>query len=163
MTKKEEILKGIPAAPGVTIGQPYFLDRGRFNIQYRTISEEDIPKEIVRFEEALTQTRSEILRIQRKVSEQMGREHAEIFGAHLLVIEDRTLIENVLSRIKKEKLVSEYIFLDVLKKYMAAFSKIEDEYLKDRVADIEDVGKRILRNLTGQQHLSLREKICNKT
>ncbi len=157
MIKKEEVLKGIPAAAGVTIGQVFFLDSEGFNIRPQAIAEEDVPKEIARFEGALIQTRSEILRIQKQVSEQMGRELAEIFGAHLLVIEDRALVEEVITRIKSEKIVSEYIFLEVLKRYVDAFSKIEDEYLRERVSDIEDVGKRILRNLTGQKHQTLRD------
>ena len=153
--KKEEILKGIPAASGVTMGHPFFLDSEGFNIQKQPIVEEDVAKETARFEEALTQTRSEILRIQKKISEEMGREHGEIFSAHLLVIEDRTLIEEVLARIKTEQLTAEYVFLDVMRKYIIAFSKIEDEYLRERIADIEDVGKRILRNLMGKQRQTL--------
>ncbi len=149
------ILKGIPAAPGVTMGHPFFLDSEGFNIQKQPIPEEDVAKEIARFEESLIQTRSEILRIQKKISEEMGREHGEIFSAHLLVIEDRTLVEEVITRIKEERWVAEYIFLDVMKKYIKAFSKIEDEYLRERVADIEDVGKRILRNLMGKQRETL--------
>ena len=155
--RQEEILKGIPAAPGVTIGRPFFLDSEGFHIQKEPIREEDVSKEIARFEDSLIQTRSEILRIQKKISEEMGKEHGEIFGAHLLVIEDRTLIEEVITRIKMEKIVAEYIFLDVLKKYITAFSKIEDEYLKERTADIEDVGKRVLRNLLGKQRQVLQD------
>jgi len=153
--KKEETLKGIPAAPGITMGRPFFLDSEGLNIHKEAISEEEFAKEITRFEEALIQTHSEILRIQKKISEEMGREHGEIFSAHLLVIEDRILIEEVITRIKEEKLTAEYIFLDVLKKYIKAFSKIEDEYLRERTADIEDVGKRILRNLMGKQRQTL--------
>ena len=153
--KKEETLKGIPAAPGVTMGRPFFLDSEGLNIHKQAISEEEIAREITRFEEALIQTHSEILRIQKKISEEMGREHGEIFSAHLLVIEDRTLVEEVITRIKSEKLTAEYVFLDVLKKYVKAFSKIEDEYLRERTSDIEDVGKRILRNLMGKQRQTL--------
>ncbi len=112
--KKERVLKGIPAAPGVTMGAPFVLDSEGFNIQKQPITEEEIPKEIARFEEALIQTRSEVLRIQKKISEEMGREHGEIFSAHLLVIEDRILIEEVITRIKTEKLAADYVFLDVL-------------------------------------------------
>ncbi len=117
--------------------------------------EKDLPQEIAHFEEALIQTRSEILEIQEKISKEMGSTHAEIFSAHLLVLEDRMLIEEVITCLKKEKLSVEYIFLEVVKKYIKAFYRVDDEYLKERVSDIDDVGKRILRNLLGWKRRTL--------
>ncbi|MCK5180664.1 MAG: phosphoenolpyruvate--protein phosphotransferase, partial [Candidatus Omnitrophica bacterium] len=75
------------------------------------------------------------------------------FDAHLLVLEDRTLIEEVIKRIKSEKLSSEYIFSEVLKKYIKIFSAIEDEYLRERVGDVNDVGRRVLKNLMDENKL----------
>ncbi len=155
-------LKGIPASPGIVIGKAFLLDSEEFTIPKRNIKSSQIPAEIVRFEEALMQTRTDILKIQEKISKEMDAKHAEIFSAHLLVLEDRVLIEEVISRIKKEKLAVEYIFLDVLKNYAKVFSKIKDQYLKERISDIEDVGKRILRNLIGKRKealLDLKEKV----
>ena len=88
--------------------------------------------------------------MQKKISAEMGQSEAEIFDAHLLVLEDRMLIEDVISQMKSEKLNAAYIFQNVLKKYVQVFLKIEDEYLKERVSDINDVGRRILRNLLGK-------------
>jgi len=146
----EIILKGIGAASGVAIGPAFLFGKEEFRISPRKISETSIALEIARFEEALIKTRHEILEIQKRIAEEMGTEHAEIFDAHLLVLEDRTLIEDVVARIKKEKFCVEYIFSEVLKKYISVFSRIEDEYLRERVSDINDVGKRILRNLLGE-------------
>ncbi len=156
------ILKGIPASPGIAIGKVFILDSEMFSIAKREISEQDVPEEIMRFENSLIQTRQEILKIQERIAEELGVEHAEIFNAHLLVLEDRTLIEEVISRLKKELLCVEYIFDDVLKKYINAFYKMEDEYLKERVADIRDVGKRVLRQLVGKKReilSDLKEKV----
>ncbi|HOX54444.1 MAG: phosphoenolpyruvate--protein phosphotransferase [Candidatus Omnitrophica bacterium] len=147
----EIVLKGIPAASGVAIGPAFLFGKEEFRISPRKISEASVALEIARFEEALIKTRHEILEIQKRIAEEMGTEHAEIFDAHLLVLEDRTLIEDVIARIKREKFCVEYIFSEVLKKYISVFSKIEDEYLRERVSDINDVGKRILRNLLGEK------------
>ncbi|MCQ9207825.1 MAG: phosphoenolpyruvate--protein phosphotransferase [Omnitrophica bacterium] len=147
--RKQTLLKGIPAAPGFAIGKAFILGSQELEVDKRSINESQIPKEITRFEEALIKTRSEILDIQKKISKEMGVRHAQIFNAHLLVLEDRTLIEGVISRLKKEKLCVEYVFLQVLKKYIKTFSCIDDPYLRERLSDIEDVGKRILRNLCG--------------
>src|SRR3989338_2741812 len=157
MKTVEAFLKGIPASPGIAIGKAFLLTSEEFNIQRRHIEESELPGEIARFEEALIQTRSEILAIQKKISKEMGTEHADIFNAHLLVLEDRTLIEEVISRLKKERCSVEYIFMEVLRKYTGVFSRIQDEYLKERVSDIGDVGRRVLRNLLGREWEMLKD------
>jgi len=151
----EIILKGIPAAPGIVVGKAYFVDSEDFTVTKKRITENDLPDEINRFQDALISTRNEILKIKDKISKDMGVEHGEIFSAHLLVLEDTMLIEEVISKMKKEKTCVEYVFLDVLKKYIRTFSKMDDEYLKERISDINDVGKRILRNMVGGKQLSL--------
>ncbi|MBN1526926.1 MAG: phosphoenolpyruvate--protein phosphotransferase, partial [Candidatus Omnitrophica bacterium] len=149
MREKEIILKGIPAAPGIAIGKAFLLDREQYVIPRRTIKEDQVPAEIKRFRDALVATKKEITEIKKRISEEMGVEHGQIFSAHLLVIEDSILMEEVISRLKKERLSIEYIFQDVLAKYIKVFSEMDDEYLKERISDINDIGKRILRNLIG--------------
>ncbi|MCK9432111.1 MAG: phosphoenolpyruvate--protein phosphotransferase [Candidatus Omnitrophica bacterium] len=150
-------LKGIAAAGGISIGPAYMLGREELVVAREAISWADIPLQIQIFEEALIQTRREIIELQKRISADMGQEEAQIFDAHLLVLEDRMLIEEVISRLKKEQLNVAYIFSEVLKKYIGVFLKIEDEYLKERAADINDVGKRILRNLLGKKKKTLDE------
>jgi phosphotransferase system enzyme I (PtsI) len=155
-------LKGIAAAGGITIGPAYKIGKEEFLVPRDPIREEDIPIQIQLFEEALIKTRREIIDLQKRIGADMGQEEAQIFDAHLLVLEDRMLIEEVISRLKKEKLTVAYIFQEVLKKYIEVFSRIEDEYLKERTADINDVGKRILRNLLGKERkplAGLKEKV----
>ncbi|MDI6605750.1 MAG: phosphoenolpyruvate--protein phosphotransferase [Candidatus Omnitrophota bacterium] len=144
-------LKGIAAASGISIGPAYKIGKEELIVPREAILEKDIPVQIQLFEEALIKTRKEIIELQKRIGVEMGQEEAQIFDAHLLVLEDRMLIEDVISRLKKEHLSVAYIFSEVLKKYINVFSKIEDEYLKERTADINDVGKRILRNLLGKE------------
>jgi phosphotransferase system enzyme I (PtsI) len=148
-------IKGIAAASGIAIGPAYKVGKEEFTIPQDAIREQDIPIQIQVFEEALIKTRREIIELQKRLNADMGQDEASIFDAHLLVLEDRMLIEEVISRLKKEKLNVAFIFSEVLKKYIEVFSKIEDEYLKERTADINDVGKRILRNLLGKERKSL--------
>lgn len=151
------ILKGIPASPGIVIGRAFLFDKEEITVPHKKISEADIPLEIVRFEDALIKTRAEILDIQNKIQKEMGANHAEIFNAHLLVLEDRMLIEQVISQLKETRVSVEYIFLDVLKKYIRVFSKVDDEYIKERISDINDIGKRILKNLLGTTQKTLKD------
>lgn len=150
---KEIVLKGVPAAPGIAIGSAFILDKQEFIVPPRAILEKEIPIEIARFEEALIKTREEITTLKKKISEEMGGQHAQIFDAHLLVLEDRTLIEEVIKGIKAEKLSAEYIFTKVLKKFVKVFSHIEDEYLRERTADVNDIGRRVIKNLTEESKL----------
>ncbi|TRZ94761.1 phosphoenolpyruvate--protein phosphotransferase [bacterium] len=150
-------LKGIAAASGISIGPAYKLGKEEIVVPRESITEENIPLQIQLFEEALIKTRREIIELQKRIGQEMGQDEAQIFDAHLLVLEDRMLIEEVISRLKKEQLSVAFIFSEVLKKYIAVFSKIEDEYLKERTADINDVGKRILRNLLGRERKGLED------
>jgi len=153
---------GIAAAPGISVGPAYKIGREEFVVPRETITDKDIPVQIQLFEEALIKTRKEIVELQKRIASDMGQDEAEIFDAHLLVLEDRMLIEDVISRLKKEHTNVAFIFSEVLKKYIDVFSKIEDEYLKERISDINDVGKRVLRNLLGKQRLAfddLKEKV----
>lgn len=163
MTKKKEIvLKGIPASPGINVGKAFLYGREQYTIPRRTISDLQIQNEIKRFKDALVQTRNEIQEIKKHISDEMGAEHGQIFSAHLLVIDDSMLIEEVISRLKRERLSIEYIFQDVLRRYIKVFSEMDDEYLKERISDVNDVGRRILKNLIGAKEdilSNLKEKV----
>ena len=145
-----EELKGIPVSPGVAIGRAYVMhSEDSFNLPAHAIAEEDVSREIARFEDALTRTRAEILGIRKKISHQIGRESSDIFNAHLMILEDRTLIEDVIAQIKERRVNCENAFAMVLKRYFTAFAQINDEYLRERIADIKDIGRRLLKNLYG--------------
>jgi phosphoenolpyruvate-protein phosphotransferase (PTS system enzyme I) len=155
---KQKILKGIPAAPGISMGKAFLFDTQEMNqVLKRPILAEEVNAEVRRFKEALSKTRQEIAKIKDKISREIGAEQGEIFSAHLLVLEDTMLIEEVVSRIKKERLSVEFVYQDVLRKYIKAFSKIDDEYLRERISDINDVGKRVLKNIVGAKRESLSE------
>ncbi len=144
-------LKGIPAAPGVAMGKAFLFDSEELSPPRRTIAEQEIPLELLRLEEAMIKTRHQIIGIQRKLSDELGQEHAEILNAHLLVLEDQALREEIINGLRQQHLNVEVIFNDVLRRHLRAFSRTEDEYLRERTADIEDVRKRVLRNLLGKR------------
>lgn len=155
-------LKGIGAASGISIGPAYRVGKEEISVPKLEIKDSEIALEIQLFEEGLIKTRKEIIELQKRIAADMGQEEAQIFDAHLLVLEDRMLIEEVISRLKKERVNVAYIFSEVIKKYIEVFSKIEDEYLKERISDVNDVGKRVLRNLLGREKKGfedLKEKV----
>ena len=112
----EKEYKGIAVSPGVVIGKVFLFDSEEDVILKHKINKAEIPGEIARFEEALITTRKEIQDIQKKISKSLGAGPAEILNAHLLVLEDRALIEEVIKKLNKEKVNVENIFSTVSKK-----------------------------------------------
>ncbi len=95
-------------------------------------------------------TRQQLLDIQHKVSQALNAQEASIFDAHLLVLEDPTLIESVNSAVYSKKINVEAAFQEFADKYTATLSAIDDAFLRERAADMRDVTSRIMNNLTGQ-------------
>jgi phosphotransferase system enzyme I (PtsI) len=147
--KGEKTFRGIPVSTGVCRGKILVLGRARPSIARRQMSEKELAEEVNRLEKALVQTRQQILEVQRQVSQGMGAQEGSIFDAHLLVLEDRTLLDEVVRLIQTEKVNAEHAFHAVADRYAATLSAIEDEYLRERAADMRDVTTRVLNNLLG--------------
>lgn len=112
--------------------------------------EPELLEEVNRLERSLLQTRHQLIEIQRKVSEAMGAEEASIFEAHLLVLEDRTLIDEVVRLILERKVNAEHAFHEVAERYANSLARTEDDYLRERASDMRDVTNRVLNNLLGR-------------
>src|SRR5439155_10625556 len=104
----------------------------------KRIEEKEIPEEIARFETALIATRAQILEMQHRIAESIGAKDAGIFDAHLLVVEDRTLIDEVLRTLARDKTNVEHVFQEVATRYAETLNKIDDPYLRERALDIQD-------------------------
>src|SRR5438105_2660057 len=147
----EKIIRGIPVSPGVCRGKILVLGRSHEDkIPKHQVAEAKLPHEVKRLEQALIETRRQIIEVQRQVNRALGAEDATIFDAHLLVLEDPTLIEEVSRIIFQEKVSADYAFQQVADKYAKTLSAIDDEYLRERAADMRDVTARILNNLLGR-------------
>ena len=145
----EHIFRGIPVSPGVSRGKILVLTKAGDRVPEQHLAEGDLPDELRRFEQALIDTRHQILHMQEEVSERLGAQEGAIFDAHLLVLEDPVVIEEVTRRIQNERLTAEYAFQQVADRFIRGLSAINDEYLRERAADMRDVTARILNNLLG--------------
>lgn len=147
---KEVRFRGMGVSPGIAHGVIHVVRDDLDDVVRYHIEPAQIGNEIARFESALVQTRVQILEMQQKIAEAIGAQDAAIFDAHLLVVEDRTLIDEVLRRLESERCNVEWIFQEVASNYAETLSKIDDPYLRERALDIQDVTKRIVRNLQGK-------------
>src|SRR5256886_7472205 len=146
----ETRIQGIGVSPGVARGALYVAEDDRDEIARHRIEPSEIPNEIGRFETALIQTRSQILEMQERIAQSIGAKDAGIFDAHLLVVEDRTLIDEVLRKLQADLCNVEFVFQEVASHYAHTLSEIDDPYLRERALDIQDVTKRVVRNLQGK-------------
>jgi len=147
---KEIRFRGAGVSPGLARGVIHVVRDDLDDVARYPIEPSQIGNEIARFEAALVQTRVQILEMQQKIAEAIGTKDAAIFDAHLLVVEDRTLIDEVLRRLETERCNVEWAFQEVASSYAETLSKIDDPYLRERALDIQDVTRRIVRNLQGK-------------
>jgi phosphotransferase system enzyme I (PtsI) len=148
--RQEIRFQGAGVSPGIARGQIHVvLDDFDDAARYR-ISPSQVTDEIGRFEAALIQTRMQILEMQQRIAESIGAKDAAIFDAHLLVVEDRTLIDEVLRKLETDLCNVEWVFQEVATTYAETLNKIDDPYLRERALDIQDVTKRVIRNLQGK-------------
>ncbi|HWB59946.1 MAG TPA: phosphoenolpyruvate--protein phosphotransferase, partial [Chthoniobacteraceae bacterium] len=146
----EKRFNGVGVSPGIARGSVFVHRPDDDEPPVRRISEGEFPAEIARFEAALMATRAQILEMQQRIAEAIGAKDAGIFDAHLLVVEDRTLIDEVLRTLTREKTNIEHVFQKVASRYSKTLSEIDDPYLRERALDIHDVTRRVIHNLMGK-------------
>ena len=146
-TKGEKVFRGIGVSAGVCRGKIVVLHRARHIIAKREVPESETAPEVKRFEKSLAQTRRQISEIQHRVVESMGAKEGDIFEAHLLMLEDRVLVEEVVKLIREQKINADYAFHTVAERYVAALAAVNDDYLRERAADMHDLTLRVLDNL----------------
>ena len=152
---QEHRFHGVGVSPGIARG-PVFVYRAEDEEPpMRRIEEAEIASEIARFETALISTRAQILEMQERIAESIGAKDASIFDAHLLVVEDRTLIDEVLRTLQRDRSNIEYVFAQVAGRYAKTLSEIDDPYLRERALDIHDVTRRVVHNLIGKERRDL--------
>jgi phosphotransferase system enzyme I (PtsI) len=149
-TREEIRFHGAGVSPGIAQGAIHVVRDDLDDVARYRIEPAQIANEIGRFETALIQTRTQILEMQQKIAESIGAKDAGIFDAHLLVVEDRTLIDEVLRKLEADLCNVEWVFQEVATNYAETLSKIDDPYLRERALDIEDVTRRVIRNLQGK-------------
>jgi phosphotransferase system enzyme I (PtsI) len=147
--RPEVRLKGIAAAPGVARGPAYPLMRGMAIVACEKVA--DPEAELRRLEGALAATRQEISQLRDDVARKLNESEASIFDAHLLVLEDVALIDDVSREVRSSGFNVEFCFQEVAQRYIEIFEKMDDDFLRERASDIRDVTGRVLDQLLGTQ------------
>jgi len=148
-------LSGIPVSDGIAIGRVLKLKKEERAVEAYTICEEDIEKEISRFTEALEKVACHVQGLYESTKHKLNESEAEIFAAHLSVVEDPMIEDGVKDRIRDERMNVEQALKLTLDEIEALFAALDDEYLRERGADVRDVGGQIMDYLLGSASLDL--------
>lgn len=146
----ETVLRGIPASPGISIGQVHLLIPEELKILPRKIAPAEIPGEYERLKKALAETRTAIERSRDRALKVAGIAVGKIFDAHLMILEDQLFEEQVMQRVQREQFSVDYIVNDVLGQTIDTLQKQDGEMFRERAADVRDVRNRLLRFLHGK-------------
>ena len=153
--KIEVTVQGIAASQGIAYGQIFVYIQSDVEVPSYQVEPERRLEEVSRFDRALVSTRQQIAKIQGEVEKNLGAQEALIFDAHLMALEDPALIGETIRVFESTGQNIETCFNQVSQRYIQAFAKFEDEYLRERASDIRDVAQRVLQNLLGQAENSL--------
>jgi phosphotransferase system enzyme I (PtsI) len=140
-------LRGLGVSPGIAIGEVQLTEKVVFTTRKEAISAEQVDSELNRLNDAIERTHEQLVIIRDNVKDIVGEEHAFIFEAHLLILQDKSLLMSLKEIIRREKTRAEWAISRVHVKYQKLFEPIDDEYLMQRKFDVADVLSKIYRNL----------------
>ncbi|MCB1063147.1 MAG: phosphoenolpyruvate--protein phosphotransferase, partial [Verrucomicrobiae bacterium] len=140
-------IKGIGVSPGIAIAPVQMIGSRFEEPESHPIVADGATAEKLRLQAAITTTRVQISALREQIDETVGSDHAGIFDAHLLVLDDATVLEEVVRTIDSRQINAESAYYTVINRYLESLRKIADPYLRERAIDIEDVARRVLRNL----------------
>ena len=139
--------KGTGASPGIALGRALVIEHSELVIEKKTI--ENLDEEIQKLESAVKVSKEELTKVKEKALAELGEHEAEIFEAHLLVLEDPELIGSAISKIRDEIVNADYALNEIKEIFVAMFESMDNEYMRERAADIKDVTNRVLRHILG--------------
>jgi len=140
-------IKGIAASSGIAIAKAFRLENPELNIVKKQIS--DIDAEIAKLDNAIQVSNTELEKIRDHANAELGEDKAAIFSAHILVLNDPELVNPVKDKIKSESVNADFAMNEVASMFVQMFESMDNEYMKERAADIRDVTKRVMAHLLG--------------
>lgn len=143
-----KLIKGIAASDGVAIAKAYLLVEPDLTFD-KNEKVTDVEGEDAKFNNAIEASKVELTKIRNNAEVQLGADKAAIFDAHLLVLDDPELIQPIQDKIKNENANAASALTDVTTQFVTIFESMDNEYMKERAADIRDVSKRVLSHILG--------------
>jgi len=148
---KNILIKGIGTSPGIVIGRALIVDHGHTDFSHNRISSEnEIQAETLRLQQALNESKSQLMKAKKEVARKKIKEAQNIIETHILILQDRILIDDTIKKIKNEKVDAAWALKLTIEDLRKNIAEINDEYMQERTKDIDYIEQRILRNLAGK-------------
>ncbi|OKP03947.1 phosphoenolpyruvate-protein phosphotransferase PtsI [Xenorhabdus eapokensis] len=141
------MISGILVSPGIAFGKALLLKEDPIIINHKKIIPEQVEQEISRFKQGRDKSSAQLEIIRETAEKNLGAEKAEIFEGHIMLLEDEELEQEIITLIKKNLLTADAAVHSVIEDQANALEVLDDEYLKERAADVRDIGKRLLKNI----------------
>ncbi|GHT24299.1 phosphoenolpyruvate--protein phosphotransferase [Endomicrobiia bacterium] len=154
MPDKDIIIKGVAASPGIAIGKVFLFENDDFCLVHKEIPQNERKDEKKRLNDAIEKTKAELKITHDKINGILGKNYAQITNVYLLILDDPSIRKDV-DKFIDEGVNAEYSVFMVIDKIVRSFETIKDDYFKERILDIQDIGKKVLRNLLGKQRTTL--------
>ncbi|MGQ9664997.1 MAG: phosphoenolpyruvate--protein phosphotransferase [bacterium] len=154
---KEKILHGIAASKGIALGKVFIYETKKIEVFLTPILSVYLKDEVARFERAIEKTKEELKKIKDQINREIGEDFGQFLDAQIMMLDDESIIEIVKQRIFDEKKNAEYVYNEVISEYAKKLGESKNQYFKERVIDIYDVGERVLKNLLSISHTSVFE------
>ncbi len=140
-------LRGTGVSPGIAVGEIFLKERVIFTTRKESLSKNQIPGEMKRLKEAVGRTKAQLFSIKEEIRDKIGDEHAFIFDAHLMILEDKAVTQSLKKIIQEEGCRAEWAISQVHEKYVKIFDSLEEDYFKQRQSDVSDVLSKVYLNL----------------
>jgi len=145
-----QVIKGISASDGIAIGKAFVLEQTDLIVGRWIVPPEAVKSEVTRFKKALESTRQEMMSMRQHLLKILGKSHARLLEAYLLILDDPLINKDVIKRISSQNVNAEYALSEAIEQAVRILEKAPDEYFRERRYDIVDVGKKILHYLLGR-------------
>ncbi len=152
-----QIKKGIPVSPGVAIHRAVVLNAEEQAIPRRRIAPAQVPDELGRLQQALDNSRRDVEQLREQTAATIGEDLAKIFSAHLMMLQDEHLVEQFRRKIKRDLVTAEFAVYAVMRSLADKFRQMENQYVRERVHDVWDLERRVLRHLIGRTRAELEQ------
>ncbi|PJX32249.1 phosphoenolpyruvate--protein phosphotransferase [Klebsiella sp. A-Nf5] len=149
------MISGILASPGIAFGKALLLKEDEIVIDRKKISADKVDQEVERFLSGRAKASAQLEVIKTKAGETFGEEKEAIFEGHIMLLEDEELEQEIIALIKDKHMTADAAANEVIEGQATALEELDDEYLKERAADVRDIGKRLLRNILGLSIIDL--------
>lgn len=152
---KEKHLSGVAVSPGIAIGKVFILNGDVVKVEPYPLRADQVENEVNKLVQAVARTRDELQAFRTKTAQRLGEKDAEIFDVHQKLLQDETVLQEIIHRIRSEKISADYLVAETIGKYEASFDNAADEHFRARATDLRDVKQRLIRQIQGREESGL--------